>query len=179
MNDEPLLIRIKNAIRTLETLEEAIQGMGKVSEIECGKTSLDWLPILDGVTERVAKKGALKTSVTGAVKKSLLAGSLMKNAEPILNQVKILGKSPNDVEDIERLKGIVKFDHLISTYLIDMNLSSSVVPISRYDQVIWLNEQKKLLQKSIDFAEKLPRLDNGKLYKQGLREQYRAAIAKK
>ena len=155
MNDEPLLIRIKNAIRTLETLEEAIQGMGKVSEIECGKTSLDWLPILDGVTERVAKKGALKTSVTGAVKKSLLAGSLMKNAEPILNQVKILGKSPNDVEDIERLKGIVKFDHLISTYLIDMNLSSSVVPTSRYDQVIWLNEQKKLLQKSIDFAEKV------------------------
>ena len=33
--------------------------------------------------------------------------------------------------------------------------------------------------RSIDFAEKLPRLDNGKLYKQGLREQYRAAIAKK
>jgi very-short-patch-repair endonuclease len=79
----------------------------------------------------------------------------MKNAEPILNQVKILGKSPSDVEDIERLKGIVKFDHLIATYLIDMNLSSSVVPTSRYDQVIWLNEQKKLLQKSIDFAEKV------------------------
>jgi acyl-CoA synthetase (AMP-forming)/AMP-acid ligase II len=31
--------------------------------------------------------------------------------------------------------------------------------------------------RSIDFSEKLPRLDNGKLYKQGLREQYRAAIA--
>lgn len=33
--------------------------------------------------------------------------------------------------------------------------------------------------RSIDFSEKLPRLDNGKLYKQGLREQYRAAIANK
>jgi len=33
--------------------------------------------------------------------------------------------------------------------------------------------------RSIDFAEKLPRLDNGRLYKQGLREQYRAAVAKK
>ena len=33
--------------------------------------------------------------------------------------------------------------------------------------------------RSIDFAEKLPRLDNGKLYKQGLREQYRAAAAHK
>ena len=33
--------------------------------------------------------------------------------------------------------------------------------------------------RSIDFSEKLPRLDNGKLYKQGLREQYRAAIVNK
>jgi long-chain acyl-CoA synthetase len=33
--------------------------------------------------------------------------------------------------------------------------------------------------RSIDFSEKLPRLDNGKLYKQGLREQYRAAAANK
>ena len=33
--------------------------------------------------------------------------------------------------------------------------------------------------RSIDFSEKLPRLDNGKLYKQGLREQYRAAAAHK
>lgn len=32
--------------------------------------------------------------------------------------------------------------------------------------------------RSIDFTQKLPRLDNGKLYKQGLREQYRAAAAK-
>jgi hypothetical protein len=155
LNEEPLLVRIKNALRTLETLDSAIERMGKVSEFECSTTSLDWLPILDGVTDRVAKKGALKTSVTGAVKKPLLAGSLMKNAEPILNRVKILGKSPSSQEDIERLKGIVKFDHLISTYLVDMNLNTEVVPLTRYDQVIWLNEQKKLLEKSLEFSQKV------------------------
>jgi len=155
LNEEPLLVRIKNALHTLETLDSAVERMGKVSEFECAGTSLDWLPILDGVTDRVAKKGALKTSVTGAVKKPLLSGSLMKNAEPILNRVKILGKSPSSQEDIDRLKAIVKFDHLISTYLVDMNLNSEVVPLTRYDQVIWLNEQKKLLEKSIEFSAKV------------------------
>jgi hypothetical protein len=155
LNEEPLFVRVRNALKTLENLNTAIESMGKVSEIECPATSLDWLPILDGVTDRVAKKGALKTSVTGAVKKPLLAGSLMKNAEPILNKVKILGKSPSTHEDVERLKGVVKFDHLITTYLIDMDLGSEVVPASRYDQVIWLHEQKKLLEKSLELSDKL------------------------
>ena len=155
LNEEPLFVRIKNAFRTLETLDFAIESMGKVSEFECATTSIVWLPILDRVTDRVAKKGSLKTSVTGSVKKTLLSGSLMKNAEPILNRVKILGKSPSSQEDIERLKGIVKFDHLISTYLVDMNLNVEVVPLTRYDQVIWLNEQKKLLEKSLEFSEKV------------------------
>ena len=32
-----------------------------------------------------------------------------------------------------------------------MNLNAEVVPLTRYDQVIWLNEQKKLLEKSLEF----------------------------
>ena len=39
--------------------------------------------------------------------------------------------------------------------LLDMNLGSNIVPTTRYDQVIWLNEQKKLLQKSVEFTEKV------------------------
>lgn len=153
LTEDPLLVRINNARKTLSTLSAVIESMGNVSEIECVTTSLDWLPILDGVRERVEKKGALKTSVTGSVKKPLISGSLMKNAEPILNKIKILGKSPSTVVDVDRVKGIVGFDHLISAYLVDMNLSKEVVPNSRYDQVIWLNEQNKLLAKSIEFSE--------------------------
>ncbi len=153
LTEDPLTVRINNARKTLNSINDVIEAMGNVSEIECVSTSLDWLPILDGVRERVQKKGALKTSVTGSVKKPLISGSLMKNAEPILNKVKILGKSPNTVEDVDRVKGIVKFDHLINTYLVDMNLDQDVVPNSRYDQVIWLNEQSKLLEKSSAFGE--------------------------
>jgi hypothetical protein len=154
-SDDPLLIRIENALKTLESLNDLVASMGQVSEFECSVTSLDWLPLLEGVTVRVTKRGPLKTSVTGSVKKPLIAGSLMKNAEPILNKVKIRGKSPSTQQDIDRVKAIVQFDHLIITYLLDMNLNSEIVPTSRYEQVIWLNEQKRLLEKSLEFAAKV------------------------
>lgn len=155
MNEQPFLVRVRNALRTLESIDSTIASMGQVSEIDCSVTSLDWLPVLDGVTSRVSKKGPLKTSVTGAVKKPLLAGPLMKNAEPILNRVKILGKSPSTQEDIERVKGLVKFDHLIVTFLIDMDLKQDLVPATRYDQVIWLQEQKRLLEVVIQLESKV------------------------
>ena len=149
-SDQSFISRVSNALKTLEGLEAALEGMGLVTEIECGETSLEWLPILDSLIDRVSSKGALKTSVTGAVKKPLIANSLMKNALPILNQVKLLGKSPNAAIDFERMKALVKFDHLVRNFVVDLGIDSTSTPRSRYDQVIWLTDQKKSLLKVVE-----------------------------
>jgi len=149
--EKPIYIRIQNANRTLADVDSLMEAVGRLNEIESSETSLDWLPILDAIIERISKKGDLKTSVTGEVKRSILSGSVIKNAEPILNQVKILGKSPNSVSDVNRVKSLVKLDHLIKTFLVDLGIESNELPKHRYDRSIWLQEQKKLVAKALDF----------------------------
>ena len=149
--EKPFFIRIQNALGTLSDLDDLLKAVGPINEIENTETALDWLPILDAISERISKKGDLKTSVTGSVKKSLLSGSAIKNAEPILNKVKILGKSPNSVSDVEKVKALVRLDHLTKTLLIDLGIDSNELPAQRYDRTIWLQEQKKLLNKAIEF----------------------------
>lgn len=149
--EKPHLIRIQNAIKTLSDLDDLLEAVGPINEIENSETSLDWLPILDAISERISKKGELRTSVTGLVKKSFLSGSALKNAEPILNRVRILGKSPNSARDIDRVKALVKLDHLTKTLLIDLGIDANELPAQRYDRSIWLQEQKKLLSKAIEF----------------------------
>ena len=148
--EAPFISRIENALKTLNEIEDLVAVMGQITEIECAETSLDWLPILDALSEKVAAKGALKTSATGSIKKPLIAGSLMKNALPILNQVKILGKSPNEIEELDRIKALVKFDQVIRTLLIDLGLAETAVPKNRYDKVIWVTNQTKLLKKALE-----------------------------
>jgi hypothetical protein len=64
--------------------------------------------------------------------------------------VKILGKSPNEIEELDRIKALVKFDQVIRTLLIDLGLTEAVLPSSRYDKVIWVTNQSKLLKKALD-----------------------------
>lgn len=141
--------RLENGRKTLENLEAVLALLGQVSDIECGETSLEWLPILDGLKERVSSKGVLKTSVTGSIKKPLLLNALMKNALPILNQVKILGKSPNNAEDFHRLRAVVQFDQLLKTFMTVVELSSEAIPNNRYDKTLWLSEQSKVLENAL------------------------------
>lgn len=150
IGDAPFISRLENALKTTESLDSLLLQMGQVTDIECGDTSLEWLPILDGLREKVSSKGPLKTSVTGSIKKPLIAGSLMKNAQPILNQIKILGRSPNALSDFDRVKAVVEFDQLLKKFLTDLGLSIELLPISRYDKVIWISDQRGILQKAID-----------------------------
>jgi very-short-patch-repair endonuclease len=149
LGEATFISRLENAHRTLENLHSVLSQMGQVTEIECDATSLEWLPILDGLKERVSSKGALKISVTGSIKKPLVSNSLMKNALPILNQVKILGKSPSRDEDFDRIRAVVQFDQLLKTFLTDLELTSETTPSSRYDRTIWLNDQGKVLEKTL------------------------------
>ncbi len=149
LGEATFIARLENGHKTLDTLDSVLALIGQVTDLECGETSLEWLPILDGLKERVSSKGALKTSVTGSIKKPLLSGALMKNALPILNQVKILGKSPNRAEDFDRVRAVVHFDQLLKTFMTDLEIPVEVIPINRYDRTIWLSEQSKVLEKAL------------------------------
>ncbi len=186
--DQPFITRARGAIKTLEGLDSLLDQLGLISEIECGETSLDWLPILESLNEHASKKGALKLSVTGGVKKPLLANSLMKSALPILNQVKIMGKSPNAVVDFDRVKAVVNLDHLIRNFLADLGLDTKTLPASRYDRIHWLSEQKKTLLQLLELEQsvtqikeflgkKLSRTNPHLHEKLNLEELYQSALA--
>lgn len=144
--------RLENAIKNLGNLDSILEHIGLISEIECAETNLEWIPILDGLKQRVTSRGPLKTSATGSIKKPLIANSLMKSALPVINNVKILGKSPSRGNDFERIRAVVQFDQLFRTFLVDVELASEVAPTSRYDRTIWLAEQAKNLEMAIAFA---------------------------
>jgi len=150
--DQASGVRISTALMNLKDLDACLDSLGQVNEIDAPLTSIDWLPILDSISERVAKKGNLKTSVTGEIKKSLISSSVIKNAEKILNQVKILGRAPSNTNDIEKVKALVKFDRMISAYIGDMVIETSEVPNSRFERIVWIKDQVRLLQISQTFA---------------------------
>jgi hypothetical protein len=144
-------VRLADSLKIASLSGDAVTRMGELTEIECGITSQDWLPILQSVKRRIAEKGDLQTSVTGEIKKPLVANSLMKNALPILNLAKIKGRAPATTSDIERIEAIVEFDHLVRSYASSMDLDDKVIPSSRYDQVLWLRTERDLLGIAQDF----------------------------
>ena len=147
LGEATYISRLENGRKTLENLDLLLSQIGQISDIECPETGLEWLPILDGLKQKVLSRGALKTSATGSIKKSLITSSLMKNALPLLNQVKILGKSPNRAGDFDRVKALVQFDQLLRTFMVDVEISSDAIPSNRYDRTIWLSDQGKVLEK--------------------------------
>lgn len=145
-------VRISTALQNLKDLHACLDSLGQVNEIDAPLTSVEWLPILDSISERVAKKGELRTSVTGEIKKSLISSSVIKNAEKILNQVKILGRAPSNIGELERVRALVKFDRMVSAYIGDMLIEISEVPESRFERIVWIKAQVRLLQISQTFA---------------------------
>lgn len=149
--EKPFMQRVEEATKSLLSLEKLSSELGNLADINSGPSNLGWLPVLDAVTALIAKKGELKTSTTGEVKSNFISSSVLKNAQPVLNQVKILGKAPSTVEEITRVKALVNFDHLIKTFTDLMMFDPSQIPSSRYEQLLWVQDNQKLLNASKEF----------------------------
>lgn len=188
LGDKPILAKIENGRTILSDALEQQEIFGSLHEIECGDTNLEWLPILSAVKERIARKGDLRTSVTGQVKSSLISGTVMRNATPILNSVKILGKSPNTLIDLDRIRALVQFDHALKVYIAELGIEIVEQPKNRIEAIAWIKSQAELVASATALNEtttkareylqrKLPRSSKLLTQKMDLESLYDSATA--
>ena len=145
--------RITSALKTLTELSVLKEKIGDLSEIECNSTSLSWLPILENYTQKFSEGRGLKTSATGELKIGFLANSLIKSAFEILNQVKIRGKSPSTLVEIEQVKTLVNLDHNMKKIISQLGLLEESIPNDRFNKLVCLSKLEKELNKVINLTE--------------------------
>jgi len=141
--------KLDSAAKMLEEVTSILEKVGDLSEIEAPITEIDWLPLIANLIVKVNKKGDLKTSATGEIKKPLIGNNLSNNAFPKLNQVKINGKSPSSSSDLTRVEGLVAFDQIIRKITDFLDIPMNSVPQNRIAQAGWLNIQSNLLKVSL------------------------------
>jgi len=158
LDESPILKKVELAQKNLEGAKILVQNIGDISEIECGPTTFDWLPILDGLDKRITEKGELNTKVTGGLKRPLIAGALMKNATTLLESVRISGKAPHKTQDIARIRALVQYDHILKTHRSHLQIVDSSITSNRLDTVIWTQGQTQILQAASIFNDNCQRV---------------------
>ena len=151
--DDTLTQRIDRAIQSISSMEELIENMKDVSQINCSKSSTDWLPLLEALVSRIDKKGDLRTSITGEIKASLISNQAVKKSQNILNKIRIMGKAPHTKDDISRIIALVKFDHAIKNYCELLSIQEADIAESRFEQSVWIKQQVILLETGKQFSE--------------------------
>ena len=133
---------------SLRTLESVLQKIGNLNEITCPTTSMEWLPLISNLISRIKEKGDLRNSPTGGIRWPLFKDSLSKNVAPKLDLVKIIGRSPTTIGELDRIEGIVEFDHLVRIVSDSLKIESSSIPATRVEQAGWMKIQVKHLSLS-------------------------------
>lgn len=146
---------VKYLLNALNELDTVLTTVGEIGEIASPITSTDWLPLITGMIEKVNRKGDLRTSATGEIRKTIIPNALNKNAIPKLNLVKISGKSPSTVAELKRIEGLVHFDQLLRKISGSLQVDESSLPSTRQEQVAWLRIQKRSLEAASTFFEQI------------------------
>lgn len=125
----------------LTVIDELSPRLTELRNISCPKTQVTLKPVLRALRDHVAKKGELKTAVTGELKVPLLGGSTLKVAAEQFRDVRISGKAPSTVEELMAIEAVVDFDELLSNFVRESGVLESSVPQDRQAQLLWLQRQ--------------------------------------
>ena len=135
-----------SVLKILEYLEQA----GALNEIECGLTSLSWIPILDGLRAFTKQRGDLELNNLGELKTGIFRNSIVKKSKDLLSGVKVLGRFPNNAESLDRILALVRADSEFLNLTTILGIPNDALPGVRTNAIYWLNQLSADIDSVID-----------------------------
>ena len=150
--------RLKNADQSAEKALGFLELAGGLNEIACGRTSLDWLPVLENLKVFISQRGELELNNLGELKAGIFRNSIVKRAKEILSEVKVLGRFPNNGDSIDRIVALVKADSEMKNLATILKLSEEGLPNVRTSSIYWAGELRSDIALILNTSQKMRNL---------------------